>query len=183
MRQRVSAIFDVEDGLVDLREGTDGNSRPVIVSAVDLAFVVLLAVEMKKQKKCVSSCELERGARERSRREKQNSRRAPELVLQRKRTSHCTPSVTSFANSVPQLGFNPEAGVAKVFASVTQRRHTGISNFCIKTSPLTLGCPAGSFFLSLSDRTGAFAAAYWALFTSCKTRCLLETRRQAFDSP
>jgi hypothetical protein len=55
------------DGLVDLRVEADGNLRPVIVGADDVAFVVLVEVEMKEQKKFVSRRKFGRGAEERSR--------------------------------------------------------------------------------------------------------------------
>jgi hypothetical protein len=61
------------DGLVDLRVEAYGNLRPVIVSADDVAFVVLVEVEMKEQKKFVSRRKFGRGAEERCRGEKQRS--------------------------------------------------------------------------------------------------------------
>jgi hypothetical protein len=61
------------DGLVDLRVEADGNLRPVIVGADDVAFVVLVEVEMKEQKKFVSRSRGEKQriqTKERSRGEK-----------------------------------------------------------------------------------------------------------------
>jgi hypothetical protein len=61
------------DGLVDLRVEAYGNLRPVIVSADDVAFVVLVEVEMKEQKKFVSRSRGEKQriqTKERSRGEK-----------------------------------------------------------------------------------------------------------------